>query len=551
MAEKGAELVVRWLADTTGLEHGAAKAEAATEKTSSKFSKLGLAAKAGAVGGVLLLAEGLNKSVEAAEKDQVATTRLENAFKAAHVALAPYKDRLEAAEHAGAKLGFTGEQVKDSIGSLVVATHDGKTAIGDLAAAEDIARFKHIDLAAATKMLVMAQTGSQRATKQLGLEVQATTVHQDRAKFAYKAADDAIKAQFKSMGTLTQAQQDQEDALRNNLKLKYDADKVDAKIQDHQVTGAQVTEMVTQKLHGQADAYASTAAGARERLGAAFDELEVKVGQKLLPILTKLTIWLADNLPRAMERLSQFWKAHGDQIIAIANKVEAVLVPTFRMIADAIRLVADLLQGHWAKAWVDMKRLVVDEIDAVKARIMLQVDLIKAIFGGLAEKVLHVTEDIGMYFARLPAKALSWGENLGSSFKSGLIAGFHGLAGLLAKFVEAPINAIIAAWNAIEIPSFHVHIPVPLGPDIDFGTPAIGLPDIPYLAQGGFVEQTGIAVVHRGEEFLGVGAGRRGGVHAHFYGPVFGDKKKVAREIVDEIHDALIAKQRGGSLGFA
>jgi hypothetical protein len=498
MAEKGAVLVVKWIGDVTGLEEASAKAEAASEKTSSKFSALKTAAAGAAVGGVLVLAEGLNKSVEAAQKDQVAQARLEQAFKNAHIAIGPYKDGIEKAQEAGVKLGFSVDQTKAAIGTLATATGSGSKALSELSAAQDIARFKGVSLEQATKMLAMAQTGSQRAVKQLGLEVQATTSNQDKAKFAYQRATEALKAQFPTTAKMTEAERTQYDVLKNKLDLNYQLDRQDAKIQDHQITGTQIIAAVTDKLHGQADAYANTAAGAKERFGAALDELEVKVGMKLLPILTKLEVWLADNLPAAIATLSSFWKAHGDQIMAGAQKLEAVVVPILRTVADTIRLVADLLQGHWSQAWRDAKAVVIDQIDAIKARIMLQFQIINAIFGGAAAKAHQVVDDIFGYFNALPGRIASTLGALAGKAIQPLINAFGAVGRAIEVAIKTPVNEVIRAIDSLQIPAFSLsidtHIPGVGKVGFSYGGSGAFF-SIPYLAQGGIVTSPTLAMI--------------------------------------------------------
>jgi phage-related protein len=681
----GPELVVKFLGDVSGLEHASAKAEGATEKTTSKMSKLGMVAGGAAAVGIGIAAEALGKSVEAAEKDQVATERMEQAFKSAHVALGPMKDSIEAATSSAGKLGFTQEQVKSSLGALVIATHNGKSAVSDLTAAEDIARFKHIDLTAATKMLVMAQTGSQRATKQLGIEIQAVTTHQDKLKLSYQASVATLKAGFPTLSKMTQAQRDQYDAKKNTLDLNYNLDKSEAKIQDHQITGARVINEVTQKLHGQADAYANTAAGAKERLGVALDDLEVKVGKKLLPVMTKITLVLANDLPKAMDYLSRFWKQHGDQIMAVMDAIGHVVQTTFTLIKDIIDTISDLIHGRWSKLWDDLVGIVTTAGALLHDAIQYQINAIEAIFGGLIKSVSDAADQVVGFFAALPGRiAATLGDlvstamtpletkftdtkkavsskvddivgfftkmpgriaaTLGDLAKTALspfeaafddakgvafvvsghvdkIVGFftglpgriaatigglgktalvpfaaafddakglaHTISGYVNKIVgyftalpgklvgalndkalqpliaafgkvgtamsdalKAPINAVIKMIDSIAIPGFHVHIGMPSPvPDIDFGYGGSGaLFNLPTLDAGGFVAQTGVAVVHRGEEFLGVGAARRGAggdVHVHLDNAmVIGtDLRKAGEQLADPIRRALLKQQ--------
>ena len=75
-------------------------------------------------------------------------TRLETAFKGANVSIKPYTKSIEQAAKAAINLGFDDEDLKDSIGSLIIATGDYKKAQEASTVAMDLARFKGISLEA-------------------------------------------------------------------------------------------------------------------------------------------------------------------------------------------------------------------------------------------------------------------------------------------------------------------------------------------------------------------------------------------------------------------
>lgn len=50
------------------------------------------------------------------------------------------------------------------------------------------------------------------------------------------------------------------------------------------------------------------AAGAWEQLQGAIETIQIEIGSKLLPVLTELALWVADNLPRAIEDFKAAWK---------------------------------------------------------------------------------------------------------------------------------------------------------------------------------------------------------------------------------------------------
>jgi putative effector of murein hydrolase LrgA (UPF0299 family) len=302
-------------ADTRDFDRG-------MDKSQGKMSKVG---KAAGIAGLAIaggLAVGLKKSVhEAMEAEQV-QARLAVAFKTAGLNIKPYAKSIEQADKATRKMGFSDEDAKNALGSLIVATKSYKKSRVDLNIAMDIARFKNIDLLSATKMLTMAQAGSQRATKQLGLTVQASTANADKAKLAYNAQKDAIDAQYKSLGKLTPAEEAQKQAALDTAKAHYDGAKATAQVIDKQVTAAKVIDLVKVKLHGQAQAFSETTAGQMARFSAQTQELEEQLGKMLLPALTGVTAALA-TLAEGMQGHTEIAKI---ATVALAGLAAALLL---------------------------------------------------------------------------------------------------------------------------------------------------------------------------------------------------------------------------------
>lgn len=288
-----ATILVELLSSSKEFKADLDKAVASTEKANSGFSKMG---KVAGVAGLAIaggLAYGLTKSVEAAGQMQQATTRMNAAFAASHVSVKAFSGAIEEAEGAARKLGFENADVKNSLGSLVIATHNGKQAISDLGVAEDIARFKHTSLENATKTLAMAMTGSQRAAKQLGITIQKSTENYDAVYLAHKKATEALRAEYPITSKSTQAEKDLYQAKKDTLDTQFKADSASAHFADTQVTASKVIATVSEKLHGQADAYSQTAAGGMAQFDAQMNSLEESIGAGLLPAMTAAASELA------------------------------------------------------------------------------------------------------------------------------------------------------------------------------------------------------------------------------------------------------------------
>lgn len=93
---------------------------------------------------------------------------------------------------------------------------------------------------------------------------------------------------------------------------------------------------------------------------------------------------------------------------------------------------------------------------------------------------------------------------------AGLISGVSSSVSSIVSAIKQPINAVIRAWNGLEFKIPRIDLPkvsTPLG-DFgggSFGGQTIGFPNIPTLQTGGLVMRTGLALVHEGEQFSGVG----------------------------------------------
>ncbi len=281
------------------------KAVSSTAKANGGFRKMGRAAGiAGvAIGGALVV--GLAKAAEGALEDQVAQERLATAFKNAHVPIKGFTDRIEKATDAAVKMGFHDEEAAGALGTLVTATHNGKKAIDLLGTAMDIARFKHVDLDAASKMLTATMAGNVRSAKALGIVLLPVTKNVDALRARYKELEKAIPP----------------------------AELATAKIADKQATAAMAIEKVNKALHGQADAFSKTGAGKLAVFNAQMDQLSDNLGKNLLPALN----YVVDKLNVFAAYMKDHTQATKIFVIALAGLSAALIAVS---IATAIATAA-------------------------------------------------------------------------------------------------------------------------------------------------------------------------------------------------------------------
>jgi hypothetical protein len=280
-------LIVEILGNATGFSKELDKAAGKTQKMGKIAGVAGLAIAGG-------LAYGLEKSVKAASEAQVSTAKMDTAFQASGQSAKDFSSQISGAEDSSRKLGFSNIDVRDSLGGLEVATHSGTAAVKDLSVAEDVARFKHIGLSDATKVLTMTMAGSTRAAHMLGIQTITVTTAQDKVRAAYESSKVAFEAASKSTSSMTVEQKKQYGATLLAMSAKEKDNLVTAKLKDKQEQAKQVIGLVSDKLKGQADAYSHTAAGGMAQMKAQTEAIEENLGSALLPALSTLSQLLAN-----------------------------------------------------------------------------------------------------------------------------------------------------------------------------------------------------------------------------------------------------------------
>ncbi len=402
------KLEVQIVGDASSLERAFGRGSVSAESFGSKLAKLGkvavMAAGAAGIGAITL---GLDKSVKAALNAQVSTAKLDTSLKNAGLSAGKYAKQIDDAEKAGRKLGFTNTDTRSSLARLVTASGDVGKAIKDMGVAQDVARFKGVDLLSGTQMLTSAMAGNQRAIKQLGIVMMPVTANLD-----------AFKAAHKKVTT---------EALKN--------EEAHAKLLDKLATGAKVIDLVNQKLHGQAQAYAGTASGGIAVFKANLEGLEESIGVKLLPALSAAVGFVNDHWP---------------EISSVAGRV-------MHQVESAIGQGVSFIKGHWD----EIKALGVSAFDALRSAgesfaAFMKTGLGQSLASGLAaflvlnatvgkfrSAISGATGAIGL-FAKNP---LMGGAALGLSVAIGLIASAFIKVKMEAASAQSGLNGLQGTVN--------------------------------------------------------------------------------------------------------
>ena len=539
MAKK---LVVEIVGDASSLQRALGTAGVEAEGFGSKLGGVakmaGLALGGAAVGGLALV---LDKSVKAAMAAQTSEAQLNTALKNTHQSAAAMAPALDRATAAARSMGFENSDTRSALAKLEIATGSTTKSVRLLSTAQDIARFKQTSLTNATKMLAMAMTGSQRAAKQLGITVPTVTTNYD----ALKASGEKLTT---AQGIL---------------------DAAHAKLLDKMATGNAVIQAVNDKLHGQAQAYADTAAGGMQVFHAQLENIEESIGNKLLPIFTSLLQWVNAHWPEisavasavfseigagitALQPFFALLKQGFNDIVAwvranwpqIQSTVQQVMTAVGQVIGDVVTVV----RAVWSEfgttitsvvktAFTTIYNVIKDTLTTIKDTIKLVTDLIHGNWSGVWNDLKGiVSSTLGGIVALLQGAVGIVGAiagKIGSMIVNGIVGGLKDLGSLMWAVIRNAINSVIAGIDdfiglidSIKLPSVSI-----FGHKIGGGS-LFNVPSIPQLDTGGTILQTGLAVVHQGETITPRGGG---GDTYHITVQAL-DMTQAARKMIDAIN---------------
>lgn len=279
------------------------------------------------------LEEGVRKVAEAAASQQEELSVVRQAIKSTDSAWVVHgKTVSDTLRETAVKFGFTVSDLAQGFTRIQVSTKDSSKTFSLLDAAMDVSRARHLGLAQAAVVLAKAQSGNVTGLQRLGIVIPKVTAAQDGLK---RKHDEAVAAGAK---------------FTKEQELQYKTALAQAKALDAQATKTNVLSEVQARFGGQAANFARTAEGSSQRFHEAVNELEVSVGNGLLPTLTqaaagatKLFKQLADG-----GEVQAFAAGTARELAGGYRVVKAVadaLVPPLTLVAKGIGEIAHVAGG--------------------------------------------------------------------------------------------------------------------------------------------------------------------------------------------------------------
>lgn len=515
----------------------------AVQQTAGKLKAVGQAATTGlAVGAVVKFG---TASVKAAQESAVNTARLEQVYRS----------------------------MGDTTGTAAKAAEDYAASLSKKIGVDDDS------IMIAQAQLATFGKVSDATARQAGIFDRATAAGADLAAAGFgsletnavqlgKALQDpskGITALAKSGVTFTDSQKKQIAAMQKSGDL----------------LGAQ--KVVLGAVEGQVKGTAAATATSTDKMNVAWGETQESIGNALLPVLEQLTpilqtvaefiqrntAWILP-LAAVIGVLAIAWNVASIAATLFGTSMLAALWPVLLVIAAIAALIAigvlivknwDTIKAaalavwafmvgawnailgaikaawNWIKTnWPTLLAILTGPIGIAVLLITRNWDTIKGALVGVFNWIKGVWGTLVSFLTKPFTAAWSTISDIVGRI-SGAISGAldfaRRTASTIANALKGPINAVIRAWNRLEFKVPEVSV----GP-VHFGGQTIGLPDIPELASGGVVRRTGLAVVHAGETFSGVGRSLGGStvINVHVTTTGLGaDSPEIQRAVVNAL----------------
>ena len=203
---------------------------------------------------------------------------------------------------------------------------------------------------------------------------------------------------------------------------------------------------------------------------------------------------------------SSIWNAIRSVISGVLGGISGAVSGAVGAIQGAISAGWNAVRSVTSSVWNAIRGTVSDVVGDVRSLINGLSSWLNGVAHGAISSALHAIENAFHFIVNGAEDAV--GSVKGAI--NGLVGWIRGIAGAVgsaassvANAIKGPLNAVIRGWNSIHftIPTVNLPSVKIAGHKIgggSFGGGSFGVPQIPYLASGGVVDQATLAVVGEG-----------------------------------------------------
>jgi len=469
----------------------AAAADESGKKTSSGWAK---ASKGMQVAGAAIAAVAVAvavKSVEMADQYETAHAKMEVALKNTGSSWAAMGKQVDAVSDSSTKFGYTKTDVESALATMTTGMGSAQKAMANFQLVEDLAAKTGKPLADAALAVTKASEGQLRPLKQLGVDLPVAAGGALKVKTAYIALG-AEQTKLKQLqGAYHSGLISGSAYLKQYATDTAGLQTAQQKFNDVSTSGTTILSSLGTMLAGSASAQADTFAGKVKSMKAELSNVEIEVGMKLIPVLTKMLGWVQDGVT---------WFTKGGTAadvlkVAIAALAGVILVYNVGLLAvKAATVVSTVATGAATAAqWLWNAAMTANPIGIVVVAI-----------AALAAGVVYAYKHFGRFRGVINDV---WGAL--KAVGSWLASTWSSIWGGMSSVVSDAVGTVAHIWNDTMGALFH-------GEHFGVGPFSVTLPDlrIPGYALGGMIPgpvgTPQLAVVHGGETVIPAGV-RSGG----------------------------------------
>lgn len=496
------------------------KVSTAADETHSHMSKVrnimagvfaGNVLTAGAEKVVGFLKESVNAAVEDQRAEAMLTNTLHDVAGATNEQTEAVKKRLLAD---GEHLGIMQDQMMPAFQKLVMVTHSTTQATGLLTLTENLAAAKHMQLADAAGQVAKMTMGSNRVFKEFGIQVQANTT--------------AIQGVQKAQEHLVYVQQEVANGAIAGKKAQQELAKAHDAVTQAQFKARFAIQSVNEGLEkvakmtkGDAAAAADTYAGRLAQMHVRFHDLQILIGNAVLPQLTALMGFIMQKAVPAFQAMGRWVQQNQAWLVPLAAAIVGIITvvkiwtlaqaaldavmaanPVMLVVAAIVGLIAVIVVAYNKVKW--FHDLVNVAFHAIAATVEFVVNFIKQhwllmlniMTGGLAAPVAFIIRNWGSIQNGF-GSMVNWIRNAWNSVVSFFGGTVSAIGGVFGRIGSAIGSAFSKAFGAVSA-AFRGMINWIIGginSVIDAANNVVGvaslgfasIPHVPRLAHGGIV----------------------------------------------------------------
>ena len=438
-----------------------------------------------------------------------------------------------------------------TFGNLFTAMDIGQEPAADMSKelvelASDLASFNNIDPAEALEKLRAGIVGEAEPLRTLGVNISAAATEQKALELGIWDGVDALTAAEKAQANyaliMEQTSTAQGDFARTSDGMANQQRTLAATFQDTMAMVGQafvpIIEAILPQVTAGLQAFGTWVSDNGPAIGNVLSSIASGIGQAFtfittvaIPALVAGFQWVSTNilpgLVTAFQAVVGWVTENWPTISSIFKQVFGAIESVIKATWPVIEAIATVL----FPAIVAAAQVMLSALDGVFKLIGGAFEVLGTVVSAVVDAITAVWREVTAFFRR-SVRAFEWiGENIFAPIGEGFEAAIG--------FIKGIWNAFVRFWNGIQISVPSVEVPF-VG---SFGGFTVGLPDLPFLAEGGIVTRPTLGVLGEAGPEAIIPLDKMGPTEIHYHAHLTVQGDLEARN-TQEAEDALLRVSR-------